>query len=375
MENKQNAEYWIWLGNLSGFGQQRVKQLLAEFKNAENIYNLTAGEIEAIPFLNEKLKLPLKNKSLDYAKGIIEECAEKEIDIITFGDGDYPEPLLYIYNPPLVLYKKGKDFNYADLPAIAVVGTRTASPYGLKTARDFAKDLSLNGLTVVSGMAYGIDAAAHKGAILAGKPTIAVLGTGADVIYPRSNADIYEYILEYGAVISEYPPGTVGLPSNFPARNRIISGISVAALVVEADLKSGSLITADFTNEQGKDVFAIPNNINIASSRGTNQLIKEYAFMATCVSDIVERFVSKFPDRLYMKKPAERVADDTYIKNLQNLSGDEQTVVANLSEKPRYIDEIVRKTGFPPGKVNGVLTILEIKDIVYKVPGNSYALK
>jgi DNA processing protein len=345
------------------------------FSDIEEIYKLKPNEIDAIPFLTEKLKLVLKNKNLDYTNSIIEECHNKNIDIIEYNGEKYPERLSFIYDPPLVLYKKGLDFDYDAIPSLAVVGTRKASPYGSKIAEDFSRDLSLNGITIISGMAAGIDTYAHTGAIKAGKSTIAVFGTGVDVVYPQSNLDLYEYIVEYGAVLSEYPPGTKGIPSNFPQRNRIISALSYATLVVEADLRSGSLITADFANDQGKDVFAIPNNINVATGRGTNQLIKEYAYMVTCPSDIIEKYLDKFPNELYKTNNKEKIPDEKYLSNLQKLTPEEIIVVEALNQKPKFIDEIVRKTGLPPGKVNGILTILMIKDIVYSVPGNSYALK
>jgi DNA processing protein len=371
----ENKKYLIWLNSLNGFGSQKTKQLLNMFHTVEEIYKLKPNEIDTIPFLSEKLKLVLKNKNLDYTNAIIEDCQNKEIDIIEYGSENYPQRLSFIYDPPLVLYKKGLDFRYDELPSLAIVGTRKASPYGSKVAEEFARDLSLNGITIISGMAAGIDTYAHTGAIKAGKPTIAVFGTGVDVVYPYSNSELYEYIVEYGAVLSEYPPGTSPFPSNFPQRNRIISALSFATLVVEADLRSGSLITADFANDQGKDVFAIPNNINVASGRGTNQLIKEYAYMVTCVSDIVEKYLDKFPNELYQSTKTEKVADEVYLSNIQKLSPDEALVVAALDQKPKFIDEIVRKSCLPPGKVNGILTILILKDIVYSVPGNSYALK
>ena len=369
-----NNKYWIWLGNVAGLGHVKLKQLLESYETAENIYNLTASQIDDIPGINDKLKLSLKNKGLDYVEGIIEDCRVKGIDIITITDEKYPKKLAYIYDPPIVLYKKGKDFCYDELASIAIVGTRKATPYGLATAENFARDLSLNGMTVISGMAEGVDSAAHKGAIKAGCPTIAILGTGVDICYPRFNQELYEYIINYGAVISEYPPGTGAHPGHFPARNRIISGISEATLVVEADLKSGSLITADMANDQGKDVFAIPNNINAPKARGTNQLIKEFAYMATCVSDILEHYLIKYPEQLY-QKPEKKISDAEYEKAVNNLSDDEKSVIECLSEKPIYIDEILRKTKLPAGKVNGLLVILQMKDVVYLLPGNSYMLK
>ncbi len=370
-----NANYAIWLNQLVGFGNQRIKQLPTTYGSARAVYDLTADEIDKISFLPEKQKLALKNKNLDYANGVIEDCKQKRISVYCYGEEGYPDCLSVIYAPPLVLYEKGKHFEFDKIPAFAIVGTRDLTEYGRRTAFDFGKALSQSGLLVVSGMADGCDAQAHLGALKAGKPTVAVLGTGVDVVYPKSNQELYEYILEFGCVLSEYPPGTKATHYSFPQRNRIISAITMGTLVVEGDLDSGSLITADHANNQGKDVFAIPNNIYAENSRGTNQLLKEFALMATCPSDIVERYVDRFPEYLYQEAKKHTVPHEQYLRSLRELSPEEKAILEHLSEKPRYIDDIVRKTGLPAGKVNGILTLLMIKDIVYMVPGNSYALK
>ncbi|MBR5239252.1 MAG: DNA-processing protein DprA [Clostridia bacterium] len=375
MKISDNAPYAIWMNQMLGYGNQCTKQLVMQFGSPRAVFDLTSDEIEHIQFLNKKQKSMLYNKNLEYAYSVIETCKEKRISVYCFGDEDYPDCLSVIYAPPMVLYEKGKHFDYDKIPAFAVVGTRYLTEYGRRTAFDFAKDLAKSGLLVVSGMADGCDAQAHLGALKAGKPTVAVLGTGVDVIYPKVNRELYEYIVDYGAVLSEYPPGTKATHYAFPQRNRIISALTMGTLVVEGDLDSGSLYTADHANNQGKDVFAIPNNIYAENSRGTNQLLKEFALMAICPSDIVERYVDRFPEYLYQEAKKHTVPHEKYLEFLKNLTDDQKLVVAELSHKPKYIDEIVRKTGMPAGKVNGILTILMLNDIVYMVPGNSYALK
>ncbi len=375
MKISDNAPYAIWMNQMLGYGNQCTKQLVMQFGSPRAVFDLTSDEIEHIQFLNKKQKSMLYNKNLEYAYSVIETCKEKRISVYCFGDEDYPDCLSVIYAPPMVLYEKGKHFDYDKIPAFAVVGTRYLTEYGRRTAFDFAKDLAKSGLLVVSGMADGCDAQAHLGALKAGKPTVAVLGTGVDVIYPKVNRELYEYIVDYGAVLSEYPPGTKATHYAFPQRNRIISALTMGTLVVEGDLDSGSLYTADHANNQGKDVFAIPNNIYAENSRGTNQLLKEFALMAICPSDIVERYVDRFPEYLYQEVKKHTVPHEKYLEFLKNLTDDQKLVVAELSHKPKYIDEIVRKTGMPAGKVNGILTILMLNDIVYMVPGNSYALK
>ncbi len=371
----ENAPYAIWLNQMLGYGNQCTKQLVTHFGSARAVFDLTTDEIENITFLNKKQKSMLYNKNLEYAYSVIETCREKRISVYCFGDENYPDCLSVIYAPPIVLYEKGKHFDYDKIPAFAIVGTRDLTEYGRRTAFDFAKALAQSGLLVVSGMADGCDAQAHLGALKAGKPTVAVLGTGVDVIYPKVNTELYEYIVDYGTVLSEYPPGTKATKYCFPQRNRIISAISMGTLVVEGDLDSGSLITADHANNQGKDVFAVPNNIYVENSRGTNQLLKEFALMATCPSDIVERYVDRFPEYLYEEAKKHTVPHEKYLESLKNLTDEQKQVVAELSDKPKYIDEIVRRTGMPAGKVNGILTLLMLNDIVYMVPGNSYALK
>lgn len=371
----KEAKYSIWLNHLAGFGNQRVKQLLTQFGSARAVFDLQVKEIEALGFLNDQLKAALRNKNLDYAESVLEECAHKDISVYAYGEEGYPDVLSVIYTPPLVLYEKGNHFDYDKTPSFSIVGTRELTEYGRKTAFDFGKALAQSGFLVVSGMADGCDTQAHLGALKAGKPTVAVLGTGVDVVYPKCNRELYDYIVEYGAVLSEYPPGSRATRYCFPQRNRIISALTVGTLVVEADLDSGSLITADHANNQGKDVFAIPNNIHAENSRGTNQLLKEFALIATCPSDIVERYVDKFPEYLYQEAKKITIPHEQYLSALEQLSQDEKQVLEHLSDKPKYIDELVRKTGFPAGKINGILTILMIKDIVYSVPGNSYALK
>lgn len=370
-----DAKYAIWLTKLVGYGNQKAKQLVTTFGSAKAVFDLKANEIDKISYLTDQQKASLRNKDLDYANGVINDCIHQNISVYCYGEAGYPDCLSVIYAPPLVLYEKGKHFEYDKIPCFAVVGTRALTDYGRRTAYDFARGLSQSGFLVVSGMADGCDSQAHLGALKAGKPTVAVLGTGVDVVYPKKNQELYDYICTYGAVLSEYPPGTKATPYSFPQRNRIISALSMGTLVVEGDLDSGSLYTADHANNQGKDVFVIPNNIYAESSRGTNQLLKEFALVATCPSDIVERYVDHFPEYLYQEAKKHKVPHEQYLKALAELSGEEKQLLEQMSDKPRYIDELVRKSGLPAGKVNGLLTLLMMKDIIYSVPGNSYALK
>lgn len=364
--------YAVWLSTLVGIGKITVKNLYENFKTSENIYNLTSSQIEELDFLNKTQKIALKAKNLDYAKSILEKCDEKDIEIIEYNENEYPKMLREIYDPPAVLYKKGVPFDFNNTAMVGIVGTRRASIYGDKCATMYAGDLSKANIVVVSGMAMGIDASAHRGALKVGAVTVAVLGTGVDVCYPMENKEIYDYLCKYGVIISEYPPGTTAHPGHFPNRNRIISGITKALLVVEAGLRSGALITADFANEQGKSVYAIPNGILNKASTGTNNIIKEYAYLTNTPNDIIEFFYGHYN---VGTPPQSEEADDEFMKILDNLSDEEKIVARALSDKPKYIDTLVRETNFPAGKISAIITMLEIYGIAQSHPGNSYSLK
>ncbi len=371
----KDAKYAIWLTKILGYGNPKAKQLINTYGSARAVFDLKPAEIDKMPYLTPQQKSGLHNKDLDYAYGVIEKCMLNHASIYCYGEEGYPDCLSVIYAPPIVLYEKGHHYDYDTAPTFAIVGTRDLTEYGRRTSYDFAYDLAKSGMIIVSGMADGCDSQAHFGALKAGQATVAVLGTGIDVVYPKKNQELYEYICAYGAVLSEYPPGTKATHYSFPQRNRIISAISMGTLVVEGDLDSGSLITADHANNQGKDVFVIPNNIYAENSRGTNQLLKEFALVATCPLDIVERYIEHFPEYLYQEAKEHKVTQEQYVKALAELSPDEKKLLAQITEKPRYIDDLVRRSGLPAGKVNGLLTLLMMKDIIYSVPGNSYALK
>lgn len=364
--------YDVWLSTVAGVGSVTIKNLYEVYETSKDIYDLTPSQIDEIDFLSKNQKIALKAKNLDYAQSIIEDCLEKDIEIISFHEENYPEMLKNIYDPPIVLYKKGIPFDFNNTAMVGIVGTRRASVYGDKCATMYAYDLSKANIVVVSGMAMGIDTSAHRGALKAGSVTVAVLGTGVDVCYPLENKEIYEYLCKYGVIISEYPPKTTAHPGHFPKRNRIISGISKALLVVEAGLRSGALITADLANEQGKSVYAIPNVIMNKASTGTNNIIKEYAYLTNTPNDIIEYFYGRYN---VGKTQESEKADEEFLKMLENLSDEEKLVAKCLSDKPKYIDTLVRETNFPAGKIGAIMTMLEIYGIAVSHPGNSYSLK
>lgn len=356
-------ENWVCLNLIKKDIPVNMHNLLEAFNyNPREILAAKLTELRGIkgigPSAAEKI-LALKNT--DIAKGEIESARKKGFTIITIMDKIYPDILRNIHNPPIVLYIKGRLLP-SDKNSIAIVGSRNASPYGLSTAQWLGEQLAEAGLTIVSGMARGIDSAAHSGALKAdGGRTMAVLGSGIDVIYPPENKTLYKKIAENGAVISELPLGTPPNAWNFPARNRIISGLSMGTVVVEASQRSGSLITASVAIEQGREVFAVPGSIKSSTSKGTNQLIKDGAKLVEDLEDILE----ELPVELE-KKSKEKIQ---YQANEA-----ENKIIKCLKEKEMIPEEIIDKTGLKPEEINSLLLLLELKGIVKRVSGNYYFL-
>lgn len=288
MKNLENKKYWIWFSLIKGLGSKRKQKLLESYKTPEKIYKLTKKELIATNGIGEKIvENILKSKDEDYLKKYILYMQKHNIDIININDENYPKILKEIYDPPISLYIKGNK-NILNNTSVAIIGCRQASQYGIKVAKYFGYNLAKNEVNVVSGLAKGIDSYAHIGSICANGKTIAVIGNGIDTIYPKENINIANKILEKGGtIISEYPLGTKPEKMNFPARNRIISGISKSVIVVEAKEKSGTLLTVDFALEQGRDVYVVPGNINSINSIGTNELLKQGAKIITCYKDII----------------------------------------------------------------------------------------
>ena len=281
-------KYWIWLASVESLGPVKKLALLNKFKTAKKIYNATEKEILKVDGMSDKIVQNMQkakdSKLLEkYEKYIL----KNDIKIINISDESYPAKLKNIYAPPITIFAKG-DISLLNSKSIAIVGSREPSKYGIYVAEKFSTELSKEGITVVSGLAKGIDTFAHIGALSSFGKTIAVLGSGIDVVYPKENAKYYREISEKGLIISEYIVGTVPEFKNFPQRNRIISGLSDGVLVVEARKNSGTMITTDFALEQGKELYVIPGNITSNLSAGTNNLIKEGAKLVTDVCEILE---------------------------------------------------------------------------------------
>jgi DNA processing protein len=353
--------YWVGFNHIRGIGAARMKKLIQFFGNLSVAWSAPLeGLIEA--GLSEKLaRGVIEYRNAVDPNELLQALTEKAITILTIEDHDYPKKLKEIDLPPAVLYMLG-DITPADEWAIAVVGTRRMSGYGKQVTTALADYLANHGITVVSGMARGIDAAAHTNALKAGGRTIAVLGSGVDVIYPPENRKLYDQIIENGAVISDYPPGTAPEASNFPPRNRIISGLSSATVVIEAGRKSGALITSNFAAEQGREVFAVPGNIFAAQCKGTNYLIQQGARPLVDFDELLE--ILQFQN-ITQQKVARMLLPENNI---------ESTIMEALSDHPIHINDIHIRTGIRMEVLISTLTILQLKGMVYQAGNMNYAV-
>ena len=375
-----HLKYWLALKQIEGIGNVGYKNLVDALGTPEAVFHAPINDLMAIPGIGKKGISRIKSFN-DWRKIETElEVAEKtNVNIITYKDDVYPRALLHIYDFPPILYVKGT-LKRAGVH-IAVVGSRMASTYGKYSTEKLCRALAFYGVTVVSGMARGIDSAAHRGAIAGKGRTIAVLGCGLDIIYPPENEKLYHDIPAHGAVVTEFPFGTPPNAPNFPVRNRIISGMSLGVVVVEATDKSGSLITARIAGEQGREVFAVPGSIDSAGSKGTNKLIKEGAKLVESVQDILEEIapqIEKYNADADIDVEKTYHVDPVLKKSLQDkhdLSTDEVTIWNAISSKPIDVNAIIRSTGWNAGKVLNVLMQLELKELIKQLPGKMFTRK
>jgi DNA processing protein len=359
--------YWLALNSLSDIGPVIAKRLLSNFGSPENIFNMSSGELKKVEGVGEnRVKSIAGFNRWGSIQKEIDNAEKNRVKLITIHDSAYPEGLKHIHNAPLVLYVKGA-LTDADKFAVAIVGSRTSTNYGIQIAESMSHKLTLSGLTVVSGMARGIDTASHKGAIKAGGRTVAVLGSGIDVPYPARNRGLMKEIESSGAVISEFPLGTLPNKENFPKRNRIISALSFGVIVIEATLDSGSLITVGYALEQGKEVFAVPGNITSKNSKGTNDLIKKGAKLVESAEEVIAELRPQLKGVLMEDRL-------NSVKTLPTMNDDEKVIFSCLSNEPKHIDSIIREMNIATGRALSLLLNLELKGIVKQIEGKHFSL-
>lgn len=409
--------YWIWLSLRCGAGSELGTYLLKFFQTPKDVFDADEAELRKIEGMDDAIVAALLDRDLSLPERILRYCERVNVGIMTCGGGIYPERLQGIHAKPLVLYYRGKVPDLDDNVCLACVGTRKCSEHGARAAYQLGADLAASGAIVVSGMALGIDSCAQKGALSAGGHTIAVLGCGIDRVYPPSNQDLMERIAEKGTLITEFAPGTDPNGKNFPIRNRIISGLCQGTVVVEADRRSGSLITAEYALKQGRDLFAYPGGADEPLAKGTNDLIRNGASLVTCARDVLGEYELLYPHRIFTEnisshmkpnrsfakkrtettltkdtsaektsrfsarkeKEAPTSVDIRSRKDLSGLGESEKQVVSCFSGAMSCEElgaELLRRYGvsFDVGTLLGTLTILEIGGYIEALPGGSYRL-
>ncbi len=391
-------KYWVWLAELPGLKGPARLALLRHFGSPEDLFFADREELllaEDVPPGQAELAL---NRDLSAADRILADCQRLGQRILTIQDAGYPQRLRNIFDPPLVLYVKGRMPVIDEEAAVAVVGTRDCTPYGTASAERLSQELAACGAVVVTGLARGVDSAAARGALRAGGTVVGVTGSGLDVVYPPENGDLYADVAAAGVLLSEYPPGSPPDKHHFPARNRIMSGLSVASLVVEAPDRSGALITARLALEQGREVYAVPGPISAPASTGCNRLIRDGAGLAAEGWDILRDFQERFPEKLrpagelpaWTPLPARRRAapeprrrpeaalapekgPSLRTVSPEGLTDDQAALLGILAaEEPAQVDGLIQATGIPARRVSSALTMLEIDGMVRQHSGKRY---
>lgn len=396
---KNMLRYWIWLSCKEHIGNKKKIQLLEHLGSPDAVYRADEITLANLGILSQNETESLMDKNLEEAEEILYNCEQKRISLVTFSDSSYPQRLKNIADPPLILYYEGRLPNVDATATIAMVGTRKASAYGMKQAKELAYQLGRGGAIVVSGSAVGIDTTCLEGALTSGTSVISVLGNGTDIVYPSCNKNLYEDIRNHGCLLSEFPPGTQPLPQNFPRRNRIISGLALGVLVVEAPIRSGALITARLALEQGKDVFTIPANLGTVSCKGNFRLLKDGAIPVEDGSDILKEYVGIYPvsaepvktdfsvdseepeTTVSVKQETKKIVDKKNAENyidlnevLSKVTPDGALILKSLCQGPMYVDEIVETSKLSASRVLSAITILEIKHLIKRLPGKRFVL-
>jgi DNA processing protein len=354
-----SRKYWVGFNLVKGIGAARLRALLQYFGDIEAAWNTSPQALQSAGLGNKVIESFLQVRREVDLDSVMQRIAAKGITVLTWEDDGYPRRLKEIEQPPPVLYLRGSLLP-ADEWTVAIVGTRRITAYGRQVTEEIATTLARSGVTVVSGLARGVDSVAHKAALDAGGRTIAVLGSGVDVIYPSEHRSLAERMIASGAILSDYPPGTAPDGVNFPPRNRIISGLSLAVIVVEAGQQSGALITAEFAADQGRDVFAVPGNINAPQSAGCNALIQQGARPLLQPRDILEAL------------DLTMVQEQRSARTALPADATEQQLLAIVGQQPLHIDDIRAQISLPVEQVTAALAMMELKGMVRSVGGMRY---
>jgi DNA processing protein len=361
MASADELKYWVGFSKMPGIGRVKISQLLEHFTTMEYAWKASAGELKRAGLDSKTVDTVVNLRPRISLDAEIDGLKQHKVEVLTCDSPAYPQRLKEIYDYPPVLYVRG-NLLPEDECCIAVVGTRRATVYGRQVTEDIVNDLARNRITIVSGLAKGIDSTAHRAAIEGDGRTIAVFACGLDIVYPAENAKLAREVMEHGALISEYPLGTRPKADNFPRRNRIMSGLSLGVLVIEAGESSGALITANQAVEQNREVFAIPGSILSPASRGTNHLIQEGAKLVRNYVDVLEELNLAI------------MAQQLEMKELLPTDETESLLLKQLSHEPTHIDELCRNSGLETALVSSTLTMMELKGMVKHVGGMNYAL-
>lgn len=403
-----SLKYWLWLSTRAGMGIRAAWRVAEQFGSPEGAYFADDGEYDRIPELSRAARESLRRKDLSGTDRILGDCDRLGIRVLTWQDAEYPERLRHIYDPPQVLYCKGRKIAFDEEVAIAMVGTRTCTPYGERVAGRLGLDLARCGAVLVSGIAEGIDSAGIRGALKGGGRVVSVLGGGIDRRYPAVNRGLYDDVAAAGMLVSEYPPGTEHKGSHFPVRNRIISGLSLGVVVVESAVKGGALLTAEHAMDQDRDLFAVPGPVDSPASGGTNRLIRLSAAKLTERAwDILEEYVDRYPNKLSRRRPLSREAEEQRLASALDrsarrepqiqteidvdkreeleyidwkeqpgtLTDDQRAILLALEERPLLADDLIERIQVPARRVLSSLTMLQVGGYVVETPEKRFAAK
>jgi DNA processing protein len=359
--NPDELKYWVAFSGIPGVGRVRIAQLKEHFGSLQEAWKAPEGKLKQAGLDSRSVDALVTLRPRVSVDAEMEKLERQKVNALICDDPNYPSRLREIYDYPPVLYVRGS-LPAEDEPCLAIVGTRRPTVYGRQVTEEIAADLAGSGIMIISGLARGIDSVAHRAALDAGGKTVAVFGSGLDIVYPGENAKLAQAIIEHGALVSEYPLGVKPKAENFPLRNRIMSGLSLGVLVVEAGERSGALITAQQAVEQNREVFAIPGSILSPASQGTNRLIQEGAKLVRNYTDILQELNLTI------------VVQQAEIKQFSPANEAESAILKQLSSEPNHIDEICRRSGLTMPEVSSTLAMLELRGIARQVGSMNYVL-